>query len=258
MHPKVSVITALYNHEEYIMHCIDSVNAQTYKDIEHVIVDDGSSDNSAYIVENLINRQIGNIRFIRLNNNRGGFFARNEAIEASRGEYIALLDSDDMLLPDSVNMRVRFLESHPDIDFLHARSWYVYGTGGINELERFEETWTHRKVNAYNEYGASATSYWDTINQQTVMIRRDTLKRVGLFDESLRYKGDKELWFRMLHNGCKLAYIPEFVALYRHHGTNISRSREKFRTPVEEQFMQCCLERATNGITPNNTRMLTT
>lgn len=253
--PKVSIITSLYNHELYVKDLIESVQLQSFEDFEHILVDDGSTDRSGIIVESFAAKD-SRIKYYSLTENKGSYFARNQAILKSIGSYIALIDSDDMLTRDSVEIRVDFLDKHPDVDFVYARSYYIRGQGGVDQVQWLNETNTGPKMDALIRFNAPPESYWDAVNSQTVMIRRTALEKFGLFDETLRYKGDKELWFRFLHHGCKSAFIPIPIALRRIHDTNISNSKEKLGTPVEELFFRQCHKRLIEGITINNTMLL--
>ena len=110
----ISVIIPLYNKVDHIEDTLRSVLAQTYKDYEIVVVDDGSIDGSTELVENL---GIDNLRLIR-QNNAGVSAARNSGIEEARGEFVALLDADDLWKPDYLAVQFEMTQKYPDCDVL--------------------------------------------------------------------------------------------------------------------------------------------
>ena len=106
--PEVSVIIPTYNRAKIVTKAIDSVLAQTYKDFEIVVVDDGSIDNTKEVIHNFKNRVI---RYTRNRENRGQAYARNKGVKIAKGEYIAFLDSDDFWLPNKLALLLRHLSS---------------------------------------------------------------------------------------------------------------------------------------------------
>ena len=112
--PLVSIITPAYNAEKYIKETIESVLGQTYKNWELIVVNDGSTDDTEEII-----RSFDDPRVVLLSQkNSGVSSARNLGIQSSKGEYITFLDADDVLPPESLSVRVQYLESHPDVDLV--------------------------------------------------------------------------------------------------------------------------------------------
>jgi glycosyltransferase involved in cell wall biosynthesis len=193
--PKVSIIIPTYNRAQFIAEAIQSVLDQTFQDFELLIVDDGSTDNTREIVGSFKDQRIKYIH----QENRGVSAARNNGILASSGEYIAFLDSDDLWLPQSLELKVRSLDSHPDAALV------------CSDLELFD-----------NDTGARLGSFWhgsisrfslkrvskQPLNQlltigcfigpQATLIRRRVFSDVGYFDESLRSCGDWDMFVRIL------------------------------------------------------------
>jgi teichuronic acid biosynthesis glycosyltransferase TuaG len=117
---KVSVIIPMYNSSKYIKECVQSVLNQTYKNIELIIVDDMSSDNSVEIVEQFKDDRI---KLIKLSKNVGAALARNKGIDNATGEYICFLDSDDYWVLDKLERQVKFIEEN---DYAFIYSDYAY------------------------------------------------------------------------------------------------------------------------------------
>ena len=126
--PLVSFIMPLYKAERYVRETVQSVLSQTYGNFELVAVDDCGGDNTASIVKSFCDSRI---RIIQNDRNMGIAFSRNRGIEQSRGEYIALLDDDDIALPDRLEKQVAFLQQNPDIGAIGGKSQWIDGDGNI-------------------------------------------------------------------------------------------------------------------------------
>lgn len=118
--PKVSVIMAAWNAEKTISESIASVQAQTFPDWELIVADDGSTDGTATLVEGIAQSD-SRVRMLRLEHG-GAAKARNAAVRTAKGEYIAVLDSDDVSMPDRLALECRFLDEHPDVSVVGGRS----------------------------------------------------------------------------------------------------------------------------------------
>lgn len=125
---KISVIVAVYNAEKYLRKCMDSLTAQTLKDIQIVCVDDASTDSSPQMLEAYAQRD-RRIRIIRLGKNHGQAYARNQGIKIADGELITAVDADDWLAPDALEQAAKVFEAHPDTDCVLFNVKYVYEDG---------------------------------------------------------------------------------------------------------------------------------
>ena len=119
MKPKVSVIMPAYNAERYIGEAIESILNQSYKELELIIIDDCSSDSTLELVKKYKDNRI---KLLKNNENRGIAYTTNYGIDISSGEYIALLDDDDIAYPERLEIQVNYLEKHPEIDILGGRT----------------------------------------------------------------------------------------------------------------------------------------
>ena len=117
--PKVSVIIPTYQYDSFIGEAIDSVLAQTYKDYELIVVDDGSIDRTREI----ISKYGSNINYI-YQENKGLAAARNTGIRATKGEYLSFLDADDAWLPNKLEVEVEFLDTHPVVGMVYSNYFY--------------------------------------------------------------------------------------------------------------------------------------
>ncbi len=114
--PTISVILCTYNRAKYLTDCINSVLQQTFPDFELIVVDDGSQDNTFEIVNDYL-QKFNNIRYLK-HQNRKAAFARNAGSQASFGNYITFIDSDDTYKPNHLESRLEFMQANPEIDFI--------------------------------------------------------------------------------------------------------------------------------------------
>jgi glycosyltransferase involved in cell wall biosynthesis len=215
--PKVSVIIPAYNHAAYVRQCVDSVLAQTYQDLEIVVVDDGSTDGTFEIL-----REYGTKIQLHRQENGGTQKARNKAVELASGDYIALLDSDDAWLPTKLQRQIPAFSSTPTPGVVYSLAYVIDSSGSVlpnrgrigapisNPERCLEELILQPRIPAL-----------------TAVIRRSCLDEVGTFDESLVGAGDGDLWLRIAAKW-PVVCIPEPLALYRVHQYNTTN--ELFRS----------------------------
>jgi hypothetical protein len=201
--PRVSFITALYNHAEHIQAALDSAARSSFSDIEVVVADDGSSDGSGEAVRDWMARSEVPALLMRHPVNRGLGAARNTAIESARGEMVFVLDADNEVYPTAVAKLLAALERDPDAVFSYGmlEMFTVDGPVGLRSYypwrpERFRET-----------------NYIDAM----ALIRRDWLLANGGYTTDVRLHGweDYDLWCRIAERGGHGVMVPEIVARYR-------------------------------------------
>ncbi len=220
----ISVVVPLYNYSHFIGDNITSIMAQSYIDWELVIVDDASTDNPFAVIEQYLSDQIS---YIRLDNNGGYGHAKNVGIRHSKGEYIVVLDADDMLTRKSLEMRINFMTKRPKLRWVHAKA---YEFGGSKPPYTFR--FVNRKANRRLKKILKTKDYrelWTNIHAQTVMIHRSVYEKLGLYEESIRSMGDKEMWARIINNIGIPGYVNKFVSCYRGHRNQMHRSKYKLK-----------------------------
>jgi glycosyltransferase involved in cell wall biosynthesis len=247
--PFVSIIVPLYNYEKYISDCITSITNQTYDNYELIVVDDCSTDKSYKIAKKF---KSDKVKIIRLEKNQGYSKAKNEGIILSKGEYITTLDADDMMTKNSLEVRVKAAVEH-DVPFVHANAIRVKGGISLKKCYNLEDPFIQRHPSIYE------------IHAQTIFIKRDIFKQYGLFDENLRSRSDREMWWRLFGKPdtgppkIKSFYVDECVAYYRFHSLSMWRTRKrnkKLDQKVIKKSEQAYDMRQREGITKNNTRFL--
>jgi glycosyltransferase involved in cell wall biosynthesis len=200
----VSVIIPTYNRMEYILDAVESVLAQTFEDFEVLVVDDGSTDNTREVLASISSDRV----FTFHKPNRGVASALNFGIERARGSYIARLDSDDMFLPEKLELQVKVLNEKPGVGLVYTQAYNTDAKGEITELYPEGHTPPGEPLRALR-YSLFAPS-------QSIMFRRELLRETGLFDEGLRIAEDWDFFIRMAQN-CRLYYIAKPLVKIRKH-----------------------------------------
>ena len=196
--PKISTIIPVYNREKYIAEAIDSVLAQTYKPIEVIVVDDGSTDNSAGIVKQYVN---SSIRYT-FQPNQGIGAARNTGIELAKGSYYAFLDSDDLWTPDKISLQMKAFDNDPDLDM-------VFG-----QVVQFRSTQLGTILDQKDQI---VPGYIPS----SLLIQRDSFHKVGKFTTQWKIGEFVDWYAKALETGLKSLMLPDLVAKRRIHDTNI-------------------------------------
>jgi glycosyltransferase involved in cell wall biosynthesis len=220
--PLVSVIVPVYNGERFLRAALDSALAQTLRNIEIIIVDDGSKDSSGAIADDYAARHPGKFVVIHLANS-GVSVARNAALAVARARYVAFLDGDDEWLPQHLAACVDLLEKNPGVGLVHANIERI-NTDGSNTLA-VKRYW-NRGMDPF------ATIYLrhEHVSCSTVVARRDLIDRVGRFDEAFNRIGceDRDLWLRCAAES-EFIFIDAVHVRYRMHNENASGSFERMQ-----------------------------
>lgn len=204
---KVSVIIPVYNGEKYIYEAIDSILNQAYQDFEIIVIDDGSTDNTPKIL-----KEYGSKIKWKSQENKGQASAINEAIKMANGEYIALLDSDDVYLPNKLEIQISYLDRHQKIGLVYSNRYLINADGKIIGMRR-----SSRPDNIL----LLQENY---IPRSTVVHRKKCIDKVGMYDESISGNDDWDMWIRISEK-FKMGYIDKPLVKYRVHGKNISLTR---------------------------------
>ena len=222
---KVSIIMAVYNREEYFGEAVNSVLGQSYSNFELIIVDDGSTDNSLNIAREFA-KEDKRVTVITLKENQGFAIASNEGLKRARGEFITGMDSDDIMLPDAIKVRVEFLNSHPEVDLVFGKIHKVIDREG-NPIENvffyfeWREKFYRRKKDHDFYEKVKKLEFWIPGAEVTSMFRRDLLFQEGYHEEDLIYAADRDFFFRIMRNS-NIYYLAEPIIFYRLHDSNAS------------------------------------
>ena len=222
---RVSIVIPTYNRADFVREAIASVLQQDYPDVDLIVVDDGSRDDTAAVVSGFGPA----VRYL-YQENRGVSAARNRGVAASTGGLIAFLDSDDLWLPSKVSAQVAYFEAHPDAQACHTDEIWIRRGVRVNERR------IHRKHGGW-QFLASLPRC--LISPSAVMLRRTLWDRLGGFDETLPACEDYDLWLRLTAIA-PVGFLPERLVVKRGgHADQLSR-----RTPVLDRYRIQALEKA--------------
>jgi len=215
--PKVSVVIPAYNVGSFITETIQSVLAQSFRDFETIIIDDGSTDNTAEIIASFP------VRYM-YQENQGPPSARNKGIELARGEYIAFLDSDDIWVENALEKRVEALDKHPEVAFSYGQAYHI--DENCQTLRLFKPPHNYSRVREGRDVIQEMLIHGNLVILSSIMVRRSCLDEVGLFDLNYRAGSeDLDLWVRLAKRYA-IAYIAEPLVKYRLHSQSVSSNRE--------------------------------
>lgn len=213
MVPIVSILMPVYKTEPYLQDAIDSVLAQTFDNYELIVLNDCSPDNADDILDRYTDPRI--IRY-KGAKNVGLSNVLNVGIELARGKFIARMDSDDLSLPQRLQIQVDYLENNPDIDLVSV---------GMQLFGAKEEVWLREqnpekvKVNAL---------FFSPVLHASSMWRKDSFEKYGLrFRQEMVPAEDYDLWTRALVNGLRLANLRQVLYKYRIHPSQVTTQTAK-------------------------------
>ena len=204
----VSVIIPVYNGEKFVASSIESVLNQSYRLIEIIVINDGSTDGTQEILNHFAEKII-----VIQQKNAGQADARNHGLTIAKGKYIALLDSDDLFAPEKLKSQISFLKKG-NLDMV------------CTNFETIDALNTKLKnISAPHFHASNALTTFITGNficTSTLLFKKEWIQKVGNFDTKMKGTEDGDLWFRMLLDGARLDVIREPLVKYRIHEENYS------------------------------------
>jgi glycosyltransferase involved in cell wall biosynthesis len=236
--PAVSVVLPTYNRADLLLRTVASILSQDFDDLELIVVDDGSDDETLCVVTGISDQRL---RYIRLQENRGVGFARRTGLQYVSGTYVALADSDDLWLPGKLSAQVEMFEDHPQIEILFGDYLDIDHVSGTQEMGFAV---AQRGMSCLTTHNLSG-DLWIVddgiemallrgsgfIATPTVMLRDSTLKSAGNFDGSLRVAEDFEFWWRVSVLGAQFAYIDRPLI-----------ERHKYRSSLTNSVVEASLQ----------------
>jgi glycosyltransferase involved in cell wall biosynthesis len=201
--PLVSIVTPSYNQGRFIEETIESVLSQDYPNLEYIVIDGGSTDETLAILR----RYEGRLTWIT-EPDGGQSEAINKGFRRARGEIVAWLNSDDTYLAGAVSKAVAYLHAHPEVAMVYGEGYLMDEAGRVTSRFPATEPFNFWRLVHFSDY----------ILQQTVFWRRSVFESVGMLDESLHYGMDWDFWIRVAKR-FEVAYIPEFLGNLREYAT---------------------------------------
>ena len=246
--PRVSVVIPAYNAARYIPEALDSVFAQSFQDLEVIVVNDGSPDTPE--LEAALRPYEGRLFYIQ-QSNRGVSAARNLAIQRARGDLLAFLDADDVWLPQYLEVQVSFLNEHPE------------AVAAISDVLRFGEAAPkpyERRMLAVDNI--NLLSFDDMLRRKggqlpsATVVRRASALTSGLFDEAIRVGEDIDFCIRVCFPNGTIGYTKQILVKYRWHGAGVGTTLTPRQIKINEAE---CLRRAARKLplTPGQRSLIT-
>lgn len=215
--PRVTVLLTCYNHFRYLPEALEGVRNQTFRDFEIIAIDDGSKDETrAWLA------QQKDVRCVFNGENLGTYETLNVGLRLAQGEFIAVLNDDDVWLPNKLQRQVELLDAHPEVGLVHTGGHFIDGEGNRTEgnplgfaFPRFETGDILLGLVYENKIIASAA-----------LARRACFDELGGFNREYFGSGDWEMWFRIAEKW-HVGFVDEPLTLYRVHGANASHKLER-------------------------------
>ena len=220
--PRVTVIIPSFNTALYLAATLASVQAQTFQDFEVIMVDDGSTDATLTIMQDFAAHH-AHCKIIPLRPNQGIVAARNAALSQACGEYIAMLDGDDIWMPDALAVRLHIARQHPSADVIATDfAWFetelptqLIGRVGLGQRSKraFGNSLITREPALLNDpFELVATTHFAWTG--ATLVRRAAMTAIKNFDPAFKGAEDTLLWLRLAQQGA-FVFVPQITALYR-------------------------------------------
>ena len=207
---KVSIIIPVYNSAKYITQCIESVINQTYKNIEIIIIDDNSTDESIEIIKKIKDKRI---KLISIKQNKGVANARNTGIKKATGDYICFLDSDDYWYKNKIEKQIDFIEKN---NYVFIYTSYVYLRGNDKHIAKVPKKLTYKEALRNT-----------AIFTSTVMLNMKYLTKKDITMPDIKAGQDTATWWQVLKKGITAYGIEEPLAIYRVGNKSLSSNKIK-------------------------------
>lgn len=224
--PRVSVILPCYNGARWVGQAIESVLAQTYRDFELIIIDDGSTDNSKEIIASYLHDK--RVHYI-YQQNKGFSAALNRGIKESNGNLIGFIGHDDMWMPNKLEVQAKYFSEHKDVDLIHSNYCSIDSKGRIIGVCHFyipnfssrRKLIEHLFINNF-------------IGFETALVKRRCFDEVGLFDERMVGFSDHDMWLRIAGK-FNIAYVDLPLVKKREHELQLSKTR--IEEELKDEFL---------------------
>jgi glycosyltransferase involved in cell wall biosynthesis len=240
--PLISVVIPSYNHELFIEKCLSSVLNQTYQNLEIIVIDDGSKDNSCQIIKEIAEANPRKVKFFQ-QTNVGLIGTLNKSIDLIHGEYVSFLASDDFWLPEKIAKEYAAIMKHPKSAFVFSDCFFAYkdyfsDCRYSSYKKRLKKIPVGIPLQLYDQLLIE-----NIIITTTVLINTFFLRQVGQFDGKLAFE-DFDMWIRLSKMG-PIIYIDEPLAYYRLHDSNFSKQNQKMIKGSKETLLKHLVENKT-------------
>jgi glycosyltransferase involved in cell wall biosynthesis len=224
--PSVSVIIPVYNGQRFIAEAIESVRVQNYDPLEIIVVDDGSTDNTAKIAVGLN----GDVRYVYIPNS-GPAAARNRGLRLAHGDVIGFLDVDDLWSENKISLQLEYLDKEPSLEIVIGLTQRMQMTGIENGKAAFRE-WTEPEI---------------AMHLGSALFRKSAFVNVGLLDESMKYSEDWDWFMRAKELHVPMMVHKEVTYYYRRHNKNMTNDTKTNNTFLLRMLRQSLHRRRLQG-----------
>lgn len=227
--PLVSVVVITYNSSATIIETLESIKNQTYQNIELIVSDDYSKDNTIEITSEWLKKNSSRFEkslLLRADHNAGTSANCNRGVRATSGLWFKLIAGDDCLLPDALTIYVDYVTRHEDIRYIVAKCKAIGNLKAADECRWFNSdnfflglSNTERKI---------LLCYWNFVPAAATFINRNAFFEIGGFDESVSLIEDWPFWLKVIHSNHKIGYIPKYTVQYRFSDNSVSQPGKIF------------------------------
>ena len=236
--PKVSVLIPVYNAAPFLEASINSILQQTYRDFELILLNDASTDNSEQIVQKFSDPRI---RYYKNEQNLGISASRNKLMDLAKGEYLAVMDNDDISLPERFAEEAAFLDGHPDVSIVGSRGRLFNAVPAANFVARIKKlvvnmgwVWCQPENVTLEE-----TLRGNTCMHSSMMIRKaDFVKHNIRYNPQYTPAEDYDLLRQTLTNGLQIRNLPKVLFLYHLHGGNFSLQKKQLMKEADARVKE--------------------
>lgn len=232
---QISVVMPVYNEERFLGEAIESVLAQTYKDFELIILNDGSKDRTLEIAQSYAQRD-PRIR-VESHTNIGLALTNNRGLALARNEWVARMDGDDLLMPNRLESNVAFLKEHPECDVVAGWCKHIDEDGRIIGKGETPMT-THEAVRKLYEANELIG-----LNSCTTLFRKSAVLAIGGYRPQFSVTEDADMWTRLVESGGKILIQPAYLAKYRKHAGSVSVSQARAQKQQARWAKDCLIRR---------------
>lgn len=228
MFPTATIVSPCFNHSRYVIESLESIRAQDYPNIQHIIIDDASTDDSRRLIQDWIEKNQYPCEFIKHDTNKGLCYSLNESIERTKGAFWTSFGTDDVMMPHRTSVMAKYLIDNPDAMLVMSDAEYIDDDSnpttnhGHNTVLR--ALLSRRSDVRIPEDVGTFESLFIGCYFASWFLRTSTFEKIGVFDSNLRVE-DWDMWLRVSQHQ-QIAFIDESLVKYRWHADNASRRSE--------------------------------
>lgn len=216
--PLISVLLTCYNHIRYLPECLASAQSQTHHDLQIICLDDGSTDGTREWLES----KKGEVEIVFNEKNLGTYGTLNVGLERAKGDYVAILNDDDLWEPTKLERQLELFEKHPKVGLTHTDGHFIDGDG--KRLDGSPLGFEFPRTETGDVY--LDLYYMNKIIASAVLARKDCFDRCGAFNPAYFGSGDWEMWLRIAAQ-YEIGFVHEPLTYYRVHGGNASHKLDR-------------------------------